>query len=565
MIIGIDLGTTNSAAAIFRNGDIELIPNRYGDYLTPSVVYLDGQQQLVVGKHAKARLKTEPGSVAAVFKRAMGSDATFTLAGKKYSAVELSALVLRVIKDDAEQHLKAAITEAVISVPAYFNDHQRKATKLAAEMAGLTVNRLINEPTAAAMAYGLHNKDEESNFMVLDLGGGTFDVSIMEYFDGVLEVHASAGDNFLGGEDFLDAFVGAYLRQFELTVGELSADDLRNVYQNLQSALHKLSVSNSVVIPPMLDKADREIEITRDDFNHAVMPLLERMRQPMERAIRDADLTLDELDQVILVGGATRMPCVHALVAQIFRKMPTRHLDPDLVVAMGTAIQAGLVAKDEALDDVVLTDVCPYTLGVAIRNHSAFANRQGDSFSPIIERNCVVPVSKSSDYSTTVDDQELLDLRIFQGESRLVKNNVYLGGLEVRVPKNKAGHEQVEVRFSYDMNGILEVDVTVVSTGEKTNTLIDNSGKELSPAEIKSSREKLAALKIHPRDDELNVHLLHRAERLYEIMLGELRESLRQAIAQFEQILSQQNPDVILSAREGFSRYLDDLEQQARV
>jgi len=359
--------------------------------------------------------------------------------------------------------------------------------------------------------------------------------------------------------------VGAYLRQFELTVGELSADDLRNVYQNLQSALHKLSVSNAVVIPPMLDKADREIEITRDDFNHAVMPLLERMRQPMERAIRDADLTLDELDQVILVGGATRMPCVHALVAQIFRKMPTRHLDPDLVVAMGTAIQAGLVAKDEALDDVVLTDVCPYTLGVAIRNHSAFANRQGDSFSPIIERNCVVPVSKSSDYSTTVDDQELLDLRIFQGESRLVKNNVYLGGLEVRVPKNKAGHEQVEVRFSYDMNGILEVDVTVVSTGEKTNTLIDNSGKELSSEEIKSSREKLAALKIHPRDDELNIHLLHRAERLYEIMLGELRESLRQAIAQFEQILSQQNPDVILSARESFSRYLDDLEQQARV
>lgn len=564
-MIGIDLGTTNTAASIWRNGESQLIPNRYGEFLTPSMVYVDEKNRLIVGKHAKARLKTDANRVASVFKRAMGSNAEFRLGKRVFSAIELSALIIKVIKDDAENFLSEQVSEAIISVPAYFNDNQRKATKIAAEMAGLTVNRLINEPTAAAMAYGLHEKPEDTQFMVLDLGGGTFDVSIMEYFDGVLEVHASAGDNFLGGEDFLETFVQIYLTKLDLKKSELTPEQIKSVYFLCQKNLHLLSAQNTVSIESIIPDSEKNISIDRDEFERAVVVLLDKMRFPIERSLQDANLSPDDLDQVILVGGATRMPVVSSLVAKLFRKMPMRNLDPDLVVAMGTGIQAGLMAKDEALDDIVLTDVCPYTMGIAIRNHGASADRQGSLFSPIIDRNSIVPVSRNDEFYTVDDDQDYLSLRIFQGESRLVKNNIFLGELKVDVPKNKAGEEAVDVRFSYDMNGLLEIDVEVLSTGEKHNMVIDNSGQNLSNEDIQKSREKLAKIKFHPRDDEVNQHLLFRAEHIYESSLGEQRQIIANAIAHFESILESQDSQEVSRAQKEFGEYLDELEHHKHL
>ncbi len=556
-IIGIDLGTTNTAASIFRDGKAELIPNRYGEFLTPSVVLVDETNRLIVGKHAKARLKTHSQHIASVFKRSMGSDTQFSLGERRFTPIELSALVIKVIKDDAEAFLNENISEAIISVPAYFNDNQRQATKIAAEMTGLKVNRLINEPTAAAIAYGLHEKPEDTQFMVLDLGGGTFDVSIMEYFDGILEVHASAGDNFLGGEDFLEAFVDMYLKETETPKTDLSIEKIKSLYSKCQQGLHTLSVKNSVTISDLWEDDKNIVEISRDQFALETASLLDRMRSPMERSLLDANLSANDLDQVILVGGATRMPAISSLVAKLFHKMPLRNLDPDLVVAMGTGIQAGLMSKDKALDDIVLTDVCPYTLGTAIVNNSISAARQGLLFAPIIERNSVVPISKSDEFYTVRDDQEALDFKIYQGESRLVKNNVFLGNLTVNVPKNKAGQEIVDVRFSYDMNGLLEVDATILSTGEKHNKVIDNSGQSLSAEEISASQKKLAEIKIHPRDDEINKHLLFRAESLYESSLGETRADISNTISQFENILQRQNHQEIKNAQKEFSDYLD--------
>lgn len=560
-IIGIDLGTTNSAACVFRNSKPELIPNRYGDYLTPSVVYVDKDDQLIVGKHAQEKLKTDPSRAAGVFKRAMGTNTQFTLGNKSFNATELSALVIKVIKDDAEQHLGEPVEQAIISVPAYFNENQRKATKMAAEMAGLNVERLINEPTAAAMAYGIHEKPEDTRFMVLDLGGGTFDVSIMEYFDGILEVHACAGDNFLGGEDFLEYLVMHYLKQASIEKSQLSPTQYKQLYSLLQKALHALSNAKKVEIPNLLDEQADKIIITRDEFTNITQPLIHKMHAPIERALKDSDTHATDLDQIVLVGGATRMPTVGNLVAHLFKKMPARNIDPDLVVAMGAGIQAGLCSKDEALNDVVLTDVCPFTLGIAIVNHSANSSRQGELFSPIIERNSIVPVSRVNDYCTVSDNQEEIGIQVYQGESRLVKNNVYLGEIDVKVKAAPAGQEVVDVRFSYDMNGLLEVDVKVISTGEKQNLVINNSAQKLSDEDIQASRKKLAKLKIHPRNDEVNQHLLMRAEKLYESSTGELREHINHAISQFEATLDKQNLNEISQYQKEFAHYLDDLEK----
>lgn len=559
-IIGIDLGTTNSAACLFRSGKTEFIPNRYSEYLTPSVVYVNQQEQLIVGKHAQEKLKTEPERTASVFKRAMGTDSEFTLGKKTFNATELSALVIKVIKDDAEQYLKEPVSQAIISVPAYFNENQRKATKVAAEMAGLSVKRLINEPTAAAMAYGIHEKPEDTRFMVLDLGGGTFDVSIMEYFDGILEVHASAGDNFLGGEDFLECLVQLYLEQTQIKKRQLSPNEYKQLYALLQKALHALSSNSKVTIPHLLDTQADNITLSREAFAKACQPLIHKMHAPIERTLKDANTQAAELEQIVLVGGATRMPMVGNLVAHLFRKMPARNIDPDLVVAMGAGIQAGLCAKDQALNDVVLTDVCPFTLGIAIFNQSSNSERQGDLFSPIIERNSIVPVSKISDYYTVSEQQKEVNIKVYQGESRLVKNNVYLGELNIPVKPSPKGEERIDVRFSYDMNGLLDIDVEVVSTGEMRNLAINNSAQQLSEQDIAKSRAKLAKIKIHPRDDEVNQHLLMRAEKLYESAIGSMREQISQAISEFEGTLDEQEQTSIQQMQQEFARYLDDLE-----
>jgi len=559
-IIGIDLGTTNSACAVWRNGQVEMIPNQLGDFLTPSVVNIDTENKVIVGKTARERTVTQAKATASLFKRYMGSDRTTRIHKKNYSAPELSSFVLQSLKQDAETFLGEAISQAIISVPAYFSDAQRKATILAGELAGLKVERLINEPTAAAMSYGLHEKPEHSQFMVLDLGGGTFDVSIMEYFEGVLEVHSSSGDNFLGGEDFLETLVTKFLSMLNLTKKHIGDNDLQKIYMQMEQVKRKFNTADIVQIEPFLKEQTETVAMRRDEFIQLSQPLLDRIQRPIETALRDADIVPSELDEIILVGGATRMQFFRSMVAKLFRRMPSTHLDPDLVVAMGASIQAGLFAKDEALDDVGLTDVCPYSLGTGIINEADATGQQGNLFDAIIERNTVIPTSRSEMYYTVANKQTALNFSIYQGESRLVNNNIKLGEVEVKIPPAKKGEESASVRFTYDMNGILEVDITVTSTGQTYYHMIQNAPGELSEKEIQASKEKLAKLKFHPREQAINMELIARAERLFESRLASERDEIQHNLSYFEKVLDKQNPADIKEAAEEFSQYLEQLE-----
>jgi molecular chaperone HscC len=545
MLIGIDLGTTNSVCAVYRDGQPHIIPNNFSEELTPSCVSFEKHGALHVGKTARTRAALHPEQSVAHFKRYMGTEKTYTIHGQTYTPVELSSLVLKNLVEDAERHTGERVTEAVISVPAYFNGVQRKATLQAAEMIDLKVEKLINEPTAAAIAYGLQNKPEYTDFMIIDLGGGTFDVSIMEYFDDILEVKASGGDNFLGGEDFLKVLVELYCEQAGVNLNKLNNKDKQLLFARMEE-LKKQGSKSTWQVNPFMDAVSETIEIDPAAFERACKPLLQKMIKSIELCLKDARLSPDEIDEIILVGGASRTSFVRSMVTRLFRKMPRTDINPDLTIAYGAAIQAGLKARNEDLRDVVLTDVCPYTLGTGIVGESIY----DDSllFSPIIERNTVVPASRVNIYETAGDDQTRIHMEIYQGESRLVKNNILLGDFEVKVPKGPKGREKVALRISYDVNGILEVDAEVLSTGEKTNLLINNSPQELSDQDIARSRKKLSALKFHPRESEVVKELLLRAESIYENSIAEEREAINQLLAWFNAILETQDPDRIKPA-----------------
>jgi len=562
-IIGIDLGTTNSACSFWKDGKPELIPNRLHKLLTPSVVGIDDNGEILVGEAAKHRLVSHPSHTTSLFKRYMGAAGYQSQLGKReFSSVELSSIVLRSLKEDAENYLGEIISQAVISVPAYFNDAQRKATKLAAELAGLNVERLINEPTAAAMVYGLHQIQDGAQFLILDMGGGTFDVSLVEYFSGVLEVHASSGDNFLGGEDFLSILVQKYLDDHNINEKKLSSAERQQIIEALNKAKHQLTFDKSVTVKILHKKQEKPWSIDRSTFEQLAKPLLYRIQTPIERTLNDADISLLDIDEVVLVGGATRMPMFRSLISKMFRRVPSGNINPDLVVAMGVAIQAGLKEKNSDLDDIVLTDVCPYTLGVEIINQEDNNGKQGGLFMPIIDRNSIVPTSIVKSLCTASENQTKLNISIYQGESRLVKNNIFLGELDVNIPKGPEGKETIDVRYSYDMNGLLEVDVTVNSTSRTYQKTIFNHSGLLSEKELCASKAKLARLKFHPRESEAYRVLIARAEKLYESTLGKKRTYIGNILSQFEQVLESQDLKKIDATSKQFECILDELEQQ---
>ena len=561
MIIGIDLGTTNSLVAAWDGESARLLPNALGNLLTPSVVGLDDQGQLVVGDIARERLQTHPKLTTALFKRDMGSARETRLGARAYRAEELSAMLLRSLKTDAERALGQPVTEAVISVPAYFSDAQRKATRIAGELAGLKVDKLINEPTAAALAYGLHQR-EESTFLVFDLGGGTFDVSVLELFEGVMEVRASAGDNFLGGEDFDDALVAHFVERIgtqdlpDVTRPEL-AQRLRREAQRVR---HALGQAGSARFTLADDGREWFLELTQDDLATVVKPLLDRLRAPIERALRDARIKAAELSEVLLVGGTTRMPLIRKLVASLFGRIPAMQLNPDEVVAQGAAIQAALKARDASLEEVVLTDVCPYTLGIETSVQMGQGYQSGH-YLPIIERNSVVPVSRSRMVSTLSDGQEHVIVRIFQGEGRLVQHNIFLGELDIPVPKRRAGEVDLDVRFTYDNNGLLEAQVYLPINGETRSLVIENNPGVLDKAQIAERLAALQEIKVHPRDQQANTLLLARLERLYQEHLGDRRVYIAQLANYFQQALESQDDREV---RKAYTSVLEHLAQFER-
>ncbi|KIU43749.1 MULTISPECIES: molecular chaperone HscC [Pseudomonas] len=562
MIVGIDLGTTHSLVAVWRDGATELVANALGHTLTPSVVGLDDQGRVLVGQAARERLHTHPHLTTALFKRYMGSNQQVTLGGRAYRPEELSALVLKSLKEDVERAYGEPVTEAVISVPAYFSDAQRKATRVAGELAGLRVDKLINEPTAAALAYGLHQRDKETSFLVFDLGGGTFDVSILELFEGVMEVRASAGDNYLGGEDFdqllLEHFVQAQQGN-DFPGATTLLQPLRREAERVRRQLGQAQQADFVV---RVEGREWRHVYTQDALADLFAPLLARLRTPIERALRDARIRASDLDEVLLVGGTTRMPLVRKLAAGLFGRFPSISLNPDEVVAHGAAVQAALKARDAALEEVVLTDVCSYTLGMETVRQVGDRHESGH-YLPIIERNSVVPVSRVQTVYTVGDQQEQVLVKVFQGESRLVRDNVLLGVLEIPVPRRKAGEVALDVRFTYDINGILEAQVSIPLTGEQHALVIENNPGVLSPEEVRERLAALAELKTHPRDQQPNTLLLARLERLYQESLGEVRELIGAWAAQFQRVLETQDERQIREVRHELEQRVNELGQDS--
>ena len=562
MIIGIDLGTTNSLVSYFTEDGPRIIPNRLGKNLTPSVVSIDENDQIYVGDTAKERELLFPGTSASIFKRDMGSSRKFQLGNKQFSAEELSSFILRALREDAEAYLGQTVTEAIISVPAYFNDIRRKATIRAGELAGLKVDRIISEPTAAAIAYGLYQDRANKKFMVFDLGGGTFDVSILELFNSIIEVRAVAGDNFLGGEDFTNVLEQSFYEENPHIKKELLSDKTRK-YIHKQMEICKLELSVSDKINKTFMVEDEELLFSKDiaSYEADCEELFEKIRNPIRRSLADANIRIKDIDKVVLIGGATKQAIIRKFVSKIFGMIPDTSINPDEAVALGAAIQGAMKDRNEAIREVILTDVCPFTLGTEVVVDLGLNWIEKGHFCPIIERNTTIPVSRTERLYTVYDNQEKIRVNILQGESRYAANNISLGEINVSVPKAKKGEEAIDVTYTYDVNSILEVVVKVISTEKTVKKLIKGQNTDMTDEEIKRCFEELSYLKIAPRDREENKLLLLRGERLYEEALSRDRQIIDYEIHKFEYALKSQERDEIEAARSKFKKFLDEYDR----
>lgn len=561
MIIGIDLGTTNSLAAYFTEEGPKIIPNRLGRHLTPSVVSVDEENQVYVGETARERGFLYPHMTASVFKRDMGSDKKYRLGGKEFTAQDLSSFVLRTLKEDAEVYLGETVEEAVISVPAYFDDKRRKATKRAGELAGLKVERIISEPTAAAIAYGLYEKQKNTKFLVFDLGGGTFDVSILELFENILEVRAVAGDNYLGGEDFTELLVQHYMEQMDLKLTELTQKTLGQIYSQAEACKLSYSGTATGVMSCRIGGEEKSLKIPLRSYEKMCEPLLAKIRKPVQRSLSDAHVKLADIDEIVLVGGATRLPVVRDFIIRMFKKFPDTAMNPDEAVALGAAIQGAMKERQEAVREVILTDVCAFTLGTETAVRLKDGKTDEGHFCPIIERNTVIPASRTERFYTLYDDQERVHICVLQGESRYAKNNLLLGELDIEIPKNKAGEESVDVTYTYDINSILEVEVCVTSSGLRQRRIIKGRENDMTDREIEERMRELSYLKIHPREQEENKLLLLKGERLYEETVGDNRRRMEYEIQKFEMVLNTRDRGKIEEAAKHFAQVMEEVEE----
>jgi len=560
-IAGIDLGTTNSLISTLVDGQPTIIPNIHGQALTPSVVSIGESGEIYVGSIARERQVTHPNHTASVFKRSMGTSKQYKLGPSTFTPEELSSFVIKKLKEDAEAYLKEEITEAIISVPAYFNDAQRRATKVAGELAGLKVERIVNEPTAASLAYGFHEAQEHAKFLVFDLGGGTFDVSILEKYKNIMEVRAVAGDVFIGGEDFTDILAELFIRKASIDIEYLSQKDQAILRKQVDTAKARFSDSRTVTISCVIDEENHEVKISYDEYERACQDLLNRLRIPIKSAMSDASLRLSDIDSIILVGGGTKLPIVRNFTTKLFGRFPHANINPDEVVGIGAAVHAALKERNQSVSEIVLTDVCPFTLGVDSVVKQANGLNYYDVFLPIIERNSTIPISRVERVYTLSDQQSQIYVKILQGESRKSTENALLGELTVPVPKGPAGQEAADIRFTYDINGILECEVTIVSTQLKKAIIIEKNPGVFTKEEIEEKLQALAAYRLHPREKDEYRLLLSRGERLYEESLGDIRRYIGTQLMQFDNVLNTQDERKIREFLPQFKEFLASMEQ----
>lgn len=555
-VIGIDLGTTNSLCAIWRNGKSELVPNSFSEFLTPSVVSIDENGTLYIGKIAKERLISHPELTASLFKRQMGSGTEFHLGKQAYLPEELSALVLRQLREDAERFTGEPVTEAIISVPAYFNDYQRSATKRAGKLAGLHVERLVNEPSAAALASYIAGGDPATyrNYIVFDFGGGTLDVSVVECFENIVSILAVCGDNHLGGSDFDEVMAQYFCQQNGIQFKDLSETGQAILLRQAELSKFELSKKNSTEMKVVNQEITGSIIIGNQKLIEISSALFRRIEQPVRHALKDSGLGKEDIHSIILVGGSCHMPIVKQYLEHICGIKTCEYGSPDTSVALGLGVYVGIKERCSEIKDFLLTDICPFSLGINVHNR---IQPHRSLMSVLIERNSALPTSKESRFCTAGDWQKDIRVGVYQGESMYTEDNVLLGEINMSVTPAPGGQESIDVRFTYDINGILEVDAVNVSSQQRERLVIISKGSSLTDYEVEKRISELAKLKIHPRDEDENKLVLARAERLFEETTGSLRETIMLNYEVFMGILEKQERLAIKKMRAKFIEFLD--------
>lgn len=539
-IIGIDLGTTNSLASVWKDGRIQMIPNSFGEYLTPSVVSFGEKGEVYVGKIAREMLVTRPDSTFSEFKRYMGTNHIYQANGKSYRPEELSAFVLRRLKEDAESFLGEPVTEAVISVPAYFNDDKRCATKNAGRLAGLEVERLINEPSAVALKHHMDQEDME-RFIIFDFGGGTLDVSMVDAFDNMVEIQAVSGDNYLGGKDFNEKIAAEFYRANNLLESDCSPEERGTVLKEAEGLKRRLSEQDRVSMSVLIRGKEYSMELSNQELIHLATDLFMRMQKPIQKVMSDSMAEWDEIDKVILVGGSSRMPVVAKYIKSICDTKVVTDDSPDESIAIGVGTAAAIKMRMGEVKDMILSDICPFSLGVGM---------VGDVFSPIIERNTTLPASRAHIYTTVMDNQREVTFPIYQGESLVASENLELGSITLKnIPPAPSGEPKLLVTFLYDINGILDIRC---AQGENTvHKLIVNKSMGLSEKELEEKLKGLQETTMNPKDQEQNRFLVEEARRLYQECNPKYRDEIARQLEFFQAVMEKGSARQI---REGYVR-----------